>query len=121
MSENRVSLITRGPLATREIGRSIGQQLRAGSVIALIGELGCGKTCFTQGLCAGLGIPSKQVNSPTFAFVKLFVGRPISKLETGSASASTRTINTTVLPFMQGISFGCFRGGKFPRLAGNGK
>jgi len=75
MSETRLSLITRGPLATRELGQRIGQQLRAGSVIALIGELGCGKTCFTKGLCAGLGIPGKQVNSPTFAFVNEYQGR----------------------------------------------
>jgi tRNA threonylcarbamoyladenosine biosynthesis protein TsaE len=75
MSETRLSLITRGPLATRELGQRIGQQLRAGSVIALIGELGCGKTCFTKGLCAGLGIPKKQVNSPTFAFVNEYQGR----------------------------------------------
>jgi tRNA threonylcarbamoyladenosine biosynthesis protein TsaE len=72
---NRLSLTTRGPLATRELGQRIGQQLKAGSVIALIGELGCGKTCFTKGLCAGLGIPKKQVNSPTFAFVNEYRGR----------------------------------------------
>ncbi len=75
MSETRLSLITRGPTATRKLGQRIGQQLKAGSVIALIGELGCGKTCFTKGLCAGLGIPGKQVNSPTFAFVNEYQGR----------------------------------------------
>jgi len=75
MSETRLSLITRGPTATRRLGQRIGQQLKAGSVIALIGELGCGKTCFTKGLCAGLGIPGKQVNSPTFAFVNEYQGR----------------------------------------------
>lgn len=75
MTENRLSLVTRGPVATRELGQRIGQQLRAGSVIALIGELGCGKTCFTKGVCAGLGIPKKHVNSPTFAFVNEYRGR----------------------------------------------
>ena len=75
MKNNRFSLITRGPSATRELGQTIGDQLKAGSVIALIGELGCGKTCFTKGLCAGLGIPKKQVNSPTFAFVNEYRGR----------------------------------------------
>jgi tRNA threonylcarbamoyladenosine biosynthesis protein TsaE len=75
MNEERLSLITRGPAATRELGQRIGEQLKAGSVIALIGELGCGKTCFTKGLCGGLGIPKKQVNSPTFAFVNEYQGR----------------------------------------------
>ena len=75
MNEVHLSLTTRGPLATRELGHRIGEQLKAGSVIALIGELGCGKTCFTKGLCAGLGIPKRQVNSPTFAFVNEYQGR----------------------------------------------
>lgn len=75
MSETRLSLMTRGPTATRELGQRIGRRLRAGSVIALIGELGCGKTCFTKGLCASLGIPKNQVNSPTFAFVNEYQGR----------------------------------------------
>ena len=75
MNEKRFSLITRGPTATRELGQRIGQQIKAGSVIALIGELGCGKTCFTKGVCAGLGIPRRQVNSPTFAFVNEYQGR----------------------------------------------
>ena len=75
MNEEHLSLITRGPAATRELGQRIGEQLKAGSVIALIGELGCGKTCFTKGLCAGLGIPKRQVNSPTFAFVNEYQGR----------------------------------------------
>ncbi len=75
MNQTRLSLITRGPAATRELGQRIGEQLKAGSVIALIGELGCGKTCLTKGLCAGLGIPKRQVNSPTFAFVNEYQGR----------------------------------------------
>src|SRR5512136_2815781 len=75
MSEAHLSLITRGPTATRDLGQRIGQQLKPGSVIALVGELGCGKTCFTKGLCAGLGISKRQVNSPTFAFVNEYRGR----------------------------------------------
>ena len=75
MSETRLSLTTRGPMATRELGQTIGAHLKAGSVIALIGELGCGKTCFTKGLCAGLGISKRQVNSPTFAFANEYEGR----------------------------------------------
>jgi len=73
--EAGLSLVTRGPGATRELGRRIGGQLGPGSVIALIGELGCGKTCFASGLCAGLGVPRRQVNSPTFAFVNEYRGR----------------------------------------------
>ena len=81
-AETRVSLVTRGPGTTRELGRRIGEQLRAGSVIALVGELGCGKTCFAKGICAGLGIPRREVNSPTFAFANEYRGRlPVLHLD----------------------------------------
>jgi len=53
----------------------LGEKMTAGSVIALVGELGCGKTLFTRGLCSGLGIPGKKINSPTFAFVNEYQGR----------------------------------------------
>jgi tRNA threonylcarbamoyladenosine biosynthesis protein TsaE len=44
-------------------------------VLALMGELGCGKTLLTRGICTGLGVPERQVNSPTFAFVNEYHGR----------------------------------------------
>jgi tRNA threonylcarbamoyladenosine biosynthesis protein TsaE len=63
------------PAATSGLGRRVGELLKAGSVIALIGELGCGKTLFTRGLCDGLGVPLRQVNSPTFVLVNEYQGR----------------------------------------------
>jgi tRNA threonylcarbamoyladenosine biosynthesis protein TsaE len=78
----RLSLATASPSATMELGRKIGGLLGQGSVIALIGELGCGKTCFTKGLCAGLGIRGKQVTSPTFTLVNEYAGRlPVLHLD----------------------------------------
>ena len=41
----------------------------------MIGELGCGKTLLTRGICAGLGVPARQVNSPTFVLVNEYRGR----------------------------------------------
>jgi len=67
--------LTSSPSATQDLGRRIGEKLGPGSVVALIGELGSGKTCFAKGLCAGLGIPKRYVNSPTFAFVNEYEGR----------------------------------------------
>ena len=72
---DRRFFVTGSPSATQDLGRRIGAKLPPGSVVALIGELGSGKTCFTKGLCAGLGIPMRQVNSPTFAFVNEYRGR----------------------------------------------
>jgi tRNA threonylcarbamoyladenosine biosynthesis protein TsaE len=43
--------------------------------MALIGELGCGKTLLTRGICAGLRVPPRQVNSPTFILVNEYRGR----------------------------------------------
>jgi tRNA threonylcarbamoyladenosine biosynthesis protein TsaE len=74
--------LTNSPSATQDLGQRIGEKLNPGSIIALIGELGCGKTCFTKGLCAGLGIPKRCVNSPTFTFVNEYKGRlPVFHLD----------------------------------------
>jgi tRNA threonylcarbamoyladenosine biosynthesis protein TsaE len=74
--------LTSSPSATQDLGQRIGEKLSPGSIIALIGELGCGKTCFTKGLCAGLGIPKRKVNSPTFTFVNEYKGRlPVFHLD----------------------------------------
>ena len=51
---------------TRSLGRLIGQELAAGTVIALDGTLGAGKTHLTQGIATGLGVPEGTVVSPTF-------------------------------------------------------
>lgn len=59
------------PQETFEIGKRIGEQAEAGQVYTLIGDLGVGKTVFTQGVAAGLGI-SEPVNSPTFTIVQVY-------------------------------------------------
>jgi tRNA threonylcarbamoyladenosine biosynthesis protein TsaE len=56
---------------TRELGRRIGGQATAGQVFTLVGDLGVGKTVFTQGLAEGLGI-TEPVNSPTFTIVQVY-------------------------------------------------
>ena len=72
---DRYIFFSNGPNATSGLGKRMGEHLKAGSVIALIGELGCGKTLFTRGICAGLGVPIRQVNSPTFVFVNEYYGK----------------------------------------------
>jgi tRNA threonylcarbamoyladenosine biosynthesis protein TsaE len=54
----------------------LGHHLSAGTVVALYGELGSGKTCLTQGIAVGLEVPqSYYVTSPTFAIVNEYPGR----------------------------------------------
>ncbi|WKD59798.1 Alanine racemase [Corynebacterium caspium DSM 44850] len=54
---------------TQELGKEIGQQLQAGDVVILDGPLGAGKTTFTQGLAAGMGVRGR-VTSPTFVIAR---------------------------------------------------
>ncbi len=55
---------------TRVLAARLGAALHRGNVLCLIGDLGAGKTTFTQGLALGLGLPPDEpVNSPTFTLV----------------------------------------------------
>ena len=56
---------------TFELGKKIGQNAKAGELYCLTGDLGVGKTVFTQGLAAGLGI-TEPVNSPTFTILQIY-------------------------------------------------
>ena len=56
---------------TFNIGYEIGKSAAPGSVYTLIGDLGVGKTVFTQGVAAGLGI-REAVNSPTFTILQVY-------------------------------------------------
>lgn len=58
---------------TRAIGKKIGESLAPGSVLALSGDLGTGKTAFTQGIAEGLLI-DEWVNSPTFTVIQQYEG-----------------------------------------------
>ena len=56
---------------TYNIGKELGQNCKEGELYTLIGDLGVGKTVFTQGFAAGLGI-TEPVNSPTFTIVQIY-------------------------------------------------
>ena len=56
---------------TYELGRRLGAEAKAGQVYTLVGDLGVGKTVFTKGLAAGLGI-GEAVSSPTFTIVQVY-------------------------------------------------
>lgn len=62
---------------TYELGREIGALARPGLVIALIGQLGAGKTLFTRGLHRGLGLSDEGWSgSPTFVLATRYTGSP---------------------------------------------
>ena len=59
---------------TQRLGKRIGELAQAGDVFLLIGKLGVGKTCLTQGIAWGLGIED-GASSPSFVLVKEYYGR----------------------------------------------
>ncbi len=65
---------TDGPTATRRLAAQWSKRLQPGSVVALIGDLGSGKTCFVQGLARALAVDG-LVSSPTFTLVHEHAGR----------------------------------------------
>ena len=66
-------LETRSPEQTFQIGVDLAKKAVPGQVFTLTGELGVGKTVFTQGFAHGLGI-TEPVNSPTFTIVQVYEG-----------------------------------------------
>jgi tRNA threonylcarbamoyladenosine biosynthesis protein TsaE len=68
------TLLTATPEQTRAWGRALGERAGPGTVVALSGELGAGKTCFVQGLGEGLGVTA-PVTSPTFVLIAELPGR----------------------------------------------
>ena len=62
---------TRGPEETFALGEKLGREAKPGQIYTLNGDLGTGKTVFTQGFAAGLGI-TEPVNSPTFTILQVY-------------------------------------------------
>lgn len=58
---------------TERFGAELAEKLKPGSVVAMYGGLGMGKTAFTRGIAAGLGLDCR-VNSPTFTIVNEYLG-----------------------------------------------
>ncbi len=63
-----------GAAGTARLGEETAGLLRGGELLLLYGDLGAGKTCFTQGLCRGLAV-AQEVVSPTFTLVNTYTGR----------------------------------------------
>ena len=66
--------ITSSAIETKEFATNLGTLVSPGDVITLEGDLGAGKTTFTQGLAVGLGV-KRNVTSPTFTIIKEYQGR----------------------------------------------
>jgi tRNA threonylcarbamoyladenosine biosynthesis protein TsaE len=69
-----MKVVSRSALETQALGERLGSLLGSGDVVACVGPLGAGKTCFLQGLARGLGVTA-AVTSPTFVLVNQYRGR----------------------------------------------
>jgi tRNA threonylcarbamoyladenosine biosynthesis protein TsaE len=75
-----LDIISHSTAQTQRLGMRLGEIVQGGELILLNGQLGTGKTTFTQGLARGMGI-TEQINSPTFTLLKEYPGhaRPADK------------------------------------------
>lgn len=70
------SVLTRSPRQTMSWGSRLGRLLKGGEIIALIGELGAGKTCFVRGVTQGLEVGKEAwIRSPSFTLINEYHGR----------------------------------------------
>ncbi len=69
------TVISASPAETEAYGRRLAGELHSGSVVAMFGGMGMGKTALVRGLAAGLGLQA-EVSSPTFALVHDYGGQP---------------------------------------------
>ncbi len=95
------------PDETFSYGKRLGKKLEAGSIIALIGELGCGKTLFTRGVCEGVGVLERYVNSPTFAFVNEYSGKlPVFHMDLYRLNTTDELFELGILDYLRRVEAG---------------
>ena len=71
---SKLSLVSHSPEETQKLGMRLGELAQAGDVFLLVGDLGSGKTCLTQGVAWGLGIHEYAL-SPSFVIIRELKGR----------------------------------------------
>lgn len=74
MSKPDDATVSRSEQETATVARTLAEELRAGDILLLSGNLGAGKTAFVRGLAEGLGIDPREVSSPTFTLVHEYRG-----------------------------------------------
>ena len=94
--------ISRSSEGTRALGARLGARLGPGDVVACVGALGAGKTCFLQGLARGLGVTA-EVTSPTFVLVNQYRGRlPVYHLDAFRTESLTELADVGVEEMLHG-------------------
>jgi tRNA threonylcarbamoyladenosine biosynthesis protein TsaE len=98
----RASLTAVTAEETAAVGESLGRTLGRGDVVALYGELGTGKTCFTQGLARGLDV-DVRATSPTFVLVNEYRGRlPVYHVDAYRTESASELLELGLLDLLGG-------------------
>lgn len=93
---------SRSPDETRALGARLGARLGKSDVVACVGPLGAGKTCFLQGLAHGLGV-SADVTSPTFVLVNEYRGRlPVYHVDAYRTESLTELVDLGIEEMLHG-------------------
>ena len=74
-TSSTLDIISHSAAQTQRLGVRLGELLQGGELVLLSGQLGTGKTTFTQGLAQGMGI-TENITSPTFTLLKEYLGQP---------------------------------------------
>ncbi|MEK6530338.1 MAG: tRNA (adenosine(37)-N6)-threonylcarbamoyltransferase complex ATPase subunit type 1 TsaE [candidate division NC10 bacterium] len=98
----KVRYESRSAEETRQIGEALSKRLKPGDVVATIGELGAGKTCFLQGVVRGLGV-TETATSPTFVLINQYRGRlPVYHLDAYRTESLTELLDLGLEEFFYG-------------------
>ena len=97
-----MKVISRSAEETQALGERLGSRLGRGDVVACIGPLGAGKTCFLQGLARGLGVTA-DVTSPTFLLVNQYRGRvPVYHVDAYRTGSLTELVDVGLEEMLHG-------------------
>lgn len=102
MREEELTLISDSAERTMEIGRRLGEKLRPGDVVSLIGDLGSGKTCFAKGVAIGLEANRRYISSPSFIIVNVYPARhPVFHIDLYRLSESEEIEEIGIVEMME--------------------
>ncbi len=104
MENRNETFKTESPEETQAFGEKLGKTLKQGDVIALVGDLGTGKTCLTQGIARGVGIASDAVvNSPSYILINEYNGAiPIYHIDLYRLENSEEIAELGLSEYMEG-------------------
>jgi tRNA threonylcarbamoyladenosine biosynthesis protein TsaE len=102
LEPNTLDFISHSEAQTRRLGVRLAALLQPGDVLALVGDLGSGKTRWAQGVCEGLGV-TEPVISPTFTLVNEYQGRyPVYHIDLYRLADAIETITFGLEDYLYG-------------------